>query len=128
MSKKAALKPGGVDGYISGFPQEVQCKLLEIRKAIQSAAPKAIETMSYFDMPGYAYEGYDANGMFAWFSVKGAFVRLHVRPKALVKHSREIAGFTRTKAVINFPLGGALPKGLIKKLVKASIEDMKGSA
>ena len=75
MERKASGKSiviiyGGVDEYIEKCPKEVQDQLNDIRIAIQGAAPGSTETVSYFQMPGYLYQGYDYNGMFAWFSFK----------------------------------------------------------
>lgn len=41
-----------IDNYISGFPQDVQVILRNIRKLIQQSAPEAIESMAY-GMPAY---------------------------------------------------------------------------
>jgi uncharacterized protein YdhG (YjbR/CyaY superfamily) len=128
---KSATKvvvPGGVDEYIKASPQEVRSKLEDIRSAIQSASPGSSETVSYFQMPGYYYEGYDYNGMFAWFSYKKPFVRLHVRPPVLEDHSKEIGVYAKTKAIVSFPVDEPIPKALVKKLVKASIKVMKQNA
>lgn len=76
-------------------------------------------------MPGYSYEGYEYNGMFAWFSFKAPYVRLHVRPQALNEHKRELAKFVKTKAVVHFPVDRPISKTLVMKLVRASIRDMK---
>lgn len=124
-SAKKVIVPGGVDEYIKASPQEVRGKLEDIRKAVQSAAPGSSETVSYFEMPGYYYEGYDYNGMFAWFSYKKPFIRLHVRPPVLENHKKEICTYTKTKAIVSFPENEPIPKTLIKKLVKASIKVME---
>jgi uncharacterized protein YdhG (YjbR/CyaY superfamily) len=126
--KSAAIKPGGVGEYIADCPKQVQGKLADMRAAIQAVAPDAIETVSYFDIPGYSYEGFDYNGMFAWFSFKAPFVRLHVRPQALVDHKKELEGFAATKAVVSFPTEGPIPKALVKRLVKASLRSMNETA
>ena len=120
--------PGGVDEYIKASPPEVRTKLEEIRNAIQSVASGSTETVSYFQMPGYFYEGYDYNGMFVWFSYKKPFIRLHVRPPVLEDHEKETSDFAKTKAIISFPADKAIPKALVKKLVKASIKVMKQNA
>jgi uncharacterized protein YdhG (YjbR/CyaY superfamily) len=125
-AKTQVLVPGGVDEYIQQCPEGVQAALREIRAAIQSAAPGATETTSYFDMPGYFYEGYDYNGMFAWFSFKSPNVRLHVRPPVLQTYKEDVAQFSTTTAIVSFPAGVKMPKALVKKLAKASIEVMKG--
>ena len=117
--------PGGVDEYIEKFPKDIQARLRDIRKAIQEAAPGSTETVSYFQMPGYFYEGYDYNGMFAWFSFKKPFVRLHVRPPVLEDNEKDLGDYPCTKSIISFPGDRELPTALVKKLVNASIEVMK---
>ena len=95
--------PGGIDEYIADCPKQVQAKLADMSAAIRAVAPDAIETVSYFGMPGYSYEGYDYNGMFAWFSFKAPFVRLHVRPQALVDHKKELEDTPRQRQSSAFP-------------------------
>lgn len=124
-SKSNDVLPGGVDEYIEKCPKDVQARLTDIRIAIQAAAPGSTETVSYFQMPGYLYEGYDYNGMFAWFSFKAPYVRLHVRPPVLEDNKNDLGDYATTKAIISFPADRAIPKALVKKLVKASIKVMK---
>jgi len=125
MKPADSIKAGGVRQYIAKHPKEVQEKLNEIRSAIQEAAPGSKETVSYFQMPGYYYEGYEYNGMFAWFSFKKPNVRLHVRPVAIEIHKAELKGYTTTKAIVNFPATEEIPSKLVKKLVRESIGIMK---
>lgn len=124
-SKVASLVPGGVDEYIAGCPPEVRGQLTELRTIIREVAPDAIETVSYFSIPGYSYPGYDYNGMFAWFSYRKPKVSLHVRPPVLENHTGELKGYSTTKAIVSFPLDHELPKLLIATLVRASLEEMK---
>ena len=123
--KSKDVVPGGVDEYIEKCPKDVQPQLTAIRMAIQAAAPGSTDTVSYFEMPGYFYEGYDYNGMFAWFSFKKPHVRLHVRPPVLEDHEKELGDYPSTKAIVSFPANKAIPVALVKKLVKASIKEMK---
>lgn len=46
------IKPGGIPAYISACPKEVHTRLKEMRAAIRDVAPDAIDTLSYFEMPG----------------------------------------------------------------------------
>ncbi len=124
-SKSVSVEPGGVDEYIAACPKEVQGKLKTIRAAIREAAPGSTETVSYFQMPGYSYEGYDYHGMFVWFSFRKPDVRLHLRPPTIEDHKRELAGYTMTKAIVSFPVEKEVPIALVKKLVKASLKTMK---
>jgi len=120
--------PGGVDEYIQASPEEVQNKLILIRAAIRKVAPDAVETVSYFGIPGYSYAGYDYNGMFAWFSYKKPYIRLHVRPPVAENHMNELMGCKITKGIIGFPESSELSSVLIVKLVTASLNEMKDNA
>jgi uncharacterized protein YdhG (YjbR/CyaY superfamily) len=125
VKSKDSIEPGGVAEYIAAQPKEIQKRLKEIRGAIREAAPGSAETVSYFQMPGYFYRGYDYNGMFAWFSFKKPAVRLHVRPPVIDDHKEELAAYATTKAIVSFPADERIPAQLVKKLVKASIKTMK---
>jgi uncharacterized protein YdhG (YjbR/CyaY superfamily) len=124
-SKSNAIEPGGVDEYIEKCPKGIKPRLKEIRSAIRGAAPGSTETVSYFQMPGYSYEGYDYNGMFAWFSFEAPYVRLHVRPPVLEDNIKHVGDYATTKSIISFAADKAIPKALVQKLVKASIKVMK---
>jgi uncharacterized protein YdhG (YjbR/CyaY superfamily) len=124
-NKIGSIKAGGVDEYIATYSKEVQAKLQKIRAAIQAVASGSIETISYFQMPGYSYAGYDYNGMFAWFSFKQPYVRLHVRPPVIQDHQKELIGFSTTRSIVSFSGDQEIPVALVKKLVKASLKEMK---
>ena len=127
MSKKRVVKsePETVDAYISLYPAQIQGKLEEIRNAIKQVAPDAIETTSYFDMPGYSYKGYDYNGMFVWFGVQNSRVGLYLRPPVIEDHKKELARYETTRAIVKFKADDKIPVPLVKKLVKASLDVMK---
>lgn len=124
--KKSDIKPGGVAEYIAGCPKDAQAALKGIRAAIRPIAPKAIETVSYFDMPGYHLPGdYAYNGMFVWFSYKKPYARLHLWPPVIKNHKKELAGYPTTTAIVSFPADKKVSAALVKKLVKASLATMK---
>ena len=100
-SKSKPIKRGGVDEYLQTCPIDMQGALREMRAAIRAVAADADETVSSFDMPGFSYDGYDDNGMFAWFSFKAPFVRLHVLPEAIVHHAKELKKYATTKAIVS---------------------------
>lgn len=125
---KKTIVPGGVDDYILAQPKEIQDQLALVRSAIQGVAPDAIETVSYFGIPGYSLEGYDYNGMFAWFSYKKPHIRLHVRPPVAQNHIKELAGCKISTGIIGFPEKSDLSPALISRLVKASLDEMKSGS
>jgi len=124
-SSNKKIIPGGVDEYIQACHAEVQDKLVLIRAAIREVAPDAVETVSYFGIPGYSYAGYDYNGMFAWFSYKKPHIRLHVRPPVAENHIDELVDCKISKGIIGFPETFELSPVLISKLVQESLDEMK---
>lgn len=118
-------KQNDVEAYIANSPMDTRGKLEEIRAAIRKAAPGATETMSYFQIPGYSYPGYDYNGMFAWFDLQKSGLNLRVRPPVIEDHKKELEGYSTTKSVVRFPLDQKVPVSLVKKLTKASVRIMK---
>ena len=123
--KVSERSAGEVDEYIARCPKEAQVGLAKIRAAIRAAAPGATERTDYFQWPGYSYPGFDYDGMFAWFSFRQPHIRLHVRPPVIQEHSKILAGYPTTKAIVSFPMGKPIPVTLVKKLVKGSIKVMK---
>lgn len=123
-------KPGTseVDQYIAACPKAAQGSLAKVRAAICAIAPGATERTDYFQTPGYSYPGYDYDGMFVWFSFRKPYIRLHVRPPVIQEHSRELAGYSTTKAIVSFPMDDPVPVTLVKKLVRASLRTMKDKA
>lgn len=120
------IVPGGIDGYITKCPKDIQPKLAQIRTVIKQLAPDAVETVSYFQFPGYALQGdYDYSGMFAWFSYKKPYIRLHVRPPVVHDHMAELKGCVTSIGAVSFPEENAIDEGLIKKMVQASLDVMK---
>ncbi len=127
--KKSDIKPGGVESYIAKCPKNAQATLKDTRAAIRQVAPDAVETVNYFQIPGYFYTGdYAYNGMFVWFSFKEPFMRLHVWPPVIKNHKKELAGYPTTTAIVSFPADKKIPVALIKKLVRASLKAMKDNS
>jgi len=123
--KSESAAPGSVNDYISKCPKEAQGKMKAIRDAIREVAPGSMETVSYFQIPGYSFAGYDYNGMFAWFSFRKPDVRLHLRPPVIQDHRKALASYKTTRAIVSFPEGEEIPIALVKKLVRASLKVMK---
>jgi len=108
-----------VEAYISAAPKETQRKLREVRAAIKSVAPTAIESVSY-GMPYYNYKG-----RLAWFGLHKSHIGLYLRPPIIEEHKKELAAYQTTKSAIHLPLDRKIPVPLIKKLVKARMKKNK---
>ena len=103
-------KSNDVDEYIARCPSEAQGGLAKIRAVIQEVAPTATERTDYFQIPGYSYPGFDYDGMFAWFSFKKPYIRLHVRPPVVQEHREQLADYATTKAIVSFPASKPVPE------------------
>jgi uncharacterized protein YdhG (YjbR/CyaY superfamily) len=102
-----------VDEYIAHAPATQRSKLKELRVAIKSAAPNAVERISY-GMPHYAYKG-----RLAYFGLAKSHIGFYIMTPIIREHERELKAYKTTSATIRFPLSKKLPVALIKKLVRA---------
>src|SRR5689334_12056369 len=105
-----------VDEYIAAAPKEVQGKLRELRAAITSVAPEAVEKISY-GMPYYGYKG-----KLAYFRQHAKHIGLYIPPPIVQEHADELKKYETAMAAIRFPLDKKLPIPLIKKLVHARMK------
>ena len=114
MSKRI---PTAVRKHYSSAPQPHQSTMLEMRKRILEVIPNAEEVVSY-GMPAFKVEGVIVAGLLAnkkqvgYYPFSGGI--LHLFPK-------ELANFTTTKSAIHVPVDKPLSKMLIRKLIKARI-------
>lgn len=108
--------PKNVDAYIKAAPREIRTKLLQLRRLIRSAAPKAGEKISY-GMPYYGYYG-----RLAYFRHAKDHIGLYIVPPVIEEHKKELKGYSTSKSTVRFPLDRKLPAALIKKLVKARVK------
>lgn len=105
-------KPKDVAAYIAAAPEEARAKLLQMRRVIKAAVPKAEERISY-GMPYYGY-----NGRLAYFRLAKTHIGLYIPPPVLQNHRKELEKYSTAMAAIRFPIKDRLPLALIKKLVR----------
>jgi uncharacterized protein YdhG (YjbR/CyaY superfamily) len=108
-----AAKPNDVNGYIATAPPSSRPLLRSLRAIIRSAAPQALEKISY-GMPYYAL-----HGRLAYFRLAKAHLGLYIPTPVLADHARDLKGYDAAGATIRFPLTRKLPAALIRKLVRA---------
>jgi uncharacterized protein YdhG (YjbR/CyaY superfamily) len=91
--------------------------MLEMRNRILEIIPDAEEVVSY-GMPAFKLDGRVLAGLLAnkkhvgYYPFSGSILHLF---------SEELAKFSTTKSAIHVPVDKPLAKGLIKKLIKARI-------
>jgi uncharacterized protein YdhG (YjbR/CyaY superfamily) len=124
--KKATSKNGAgtnvpaksVDEYLRTVPPESRAVLEKVRKTIRAAAPKAEELISY-QMPAYKH-----HGMLVFFAAFKNHCSFFVASKALVRTLHEdLKRFDTSGVTIHFTADHPLPASLVKKIVKARVEE-----
>jgi uncharacterized protein YdhG (YjbR/CyaY superfamily) len=108
--------PKTVDAYIADAPKDIQVRLTDIRNAIRSIAPNALEKISY-GMPYYGYKG-----RLVYFAAFKHHIGVYISPPIVEEHQKELKDYHTAMATIRFPHDKPLPIQLIKKLVKARMK------
>lgn len=110
-----------VDEYVAGVADPARGMLEKMRALIRSALPReATETISY-RMPAFKHKK-----LLVWFAAFKNHCSLFPTAAVIERFSDELKGFTIAKGTVQFPLGKPLPATLIKKLVKARLEQSEG--
>jgi uncharacterized protein YdhG (YjbR/CyaY superfamily) len=106
-----------IDDYHSEQPEGIQKKLEQLRKAINHAAPKATETISY-GMPAFKQ-----NKMLVYYAAYKSHIGFYPTPNAIVAFKAELTKYKTSKGAIQFPNNEPLPIALIKKIVKFRLQE-----
>lgn len=113
-----------IDEYIALFPKSVQDKLIQIRTAIQKAAPKASEAIKY-GIPTFVQ-----NGNLVHFAAYQEHLGFYPGPDGIAEFAKELTRYNTSKGTIQFPIDERLPLKLIAQIVKfrVGVNDSKASA
>ncbi len=106
-----------IDEYIAAFPAEIQIILEKIRKTIRSAAPEAVETISYA-MPTFKLEG-----NLVHFAAFKRHIGFYPTPSGVEKFQKELAVYENAKGSIRFPLDQPIPYDLISEIVAYRVQE-----
>ncbi len=107
-----------VDAYLATVPEEARDTLIKLRKMIQAAAPNATEGISY-QIPTFKQKG--PLVAFAAFPTHCSFYVMS--PAVMNMYKDELKSYDTAKGTIRFQANKPLPAALVKKLVKARIEE-----
>ena len=116
-SKDAAKR---VDEYLARVPEPAHTSLQKMQAAIRSVLPReAVETISY-GIPAFRLKK-----VVVWFAAFSDHCSLFPTAAVIEKFKGELQGFSTSKGTIHFPVEKPLPIALIKKIVRARVEQMK---
>jgi uncharacterized protein YdhG (YjbR/CyaY superfamily) len=120
VSKSA---PEEVDAYLAAAPEASRAALERLRKTIKAAAPKATEGI------GYAIPAFYHHGPLVSFSAATKHCSFHVMSPAVMQaFQKELEPYDTATATIRFSPEKPLPAALVRKLVKARIEENEAQA
>lgn len=118
-SKRAAPKsaaPKTAADYFAAAPEPARSALRQIREAIRSAVPpEATEIISY-KIPAFKHKK-----VLVWYAAFSNHCSLFPTASVLKAFKDELKGFSTTKGTIHFPLDKPMPVELIKRLVRARV-------
>ena len=115
--------PKDIDDYLARVPDEARATLETLRKTIKAAAPKAVEVISY-QIPTFKLDG----RMLVSFAAFKNHCSFFPGAAPIKVHAKDLRAYEISKGTIRFPTDKALPASLVKKLVKARIDENEARA
>jgi uncharacterized protein YdhG (YjbR/CyaY superfamily) len=105
-----------IDDYIEAQPEEIRPLLRKIRKTIRSAAPEAIEKMSW-QMPTFWQ-----NENLIHFAVHKKHIGIYPGGEAIAEFAERLAEYKTSKGAIQFPLDKPIDYALIAEITRWRVE------
>lgn len=108
-----------VNDYLAMLPKDKRDTLEKLRQTIKTALPKGQEVITY-GVPGFTYQG---RPIISYKASKNHCSFFVMSNQTLKGFKKEIDKYDTDTGTIRFPVGGKLPAGLVKKLVKARMAE-----
>ncbi|HEX6942505.1 MAG TPA: DUF1801 domain-containing protein [Gemmatimonadaceae bacterium] len=120
-SSSALQAAGDIRAYLAAQPPAARAVLKKIRETIHAVAPDAVDSFSY-RIPGAKLDG----KALVWYAGFKHHTSLYPIGDAIRKRfARELDGYETSKGTVRFPLDKPLAVGLVKRLVKARVEEVR---
>jgi uncharacterized protein YdhG (YjbR/CyaY superfamily) len=108
-----------VEDYLAGLPEEPRAALQRLRDTIRSAAPGSSETISY-QIPTVKLHG---RALVAYAAFKDHCSLFPMSMRVIDAHALELKPYRASKGTLHFDPARPIPAALVKKLVKARIDE-----
>ena len=122
-SKSTNAKPIAqqLSDYFAALPPDARRFLRTIRAAIRDAAPGATEHFSY-RIPGFKLDGRPL----IWYAGFKQHCSLYPMTANIRRaFASELEGYEMSTGTVRFPLDQPLPVGLVKRLVRARVAEVR---
>ena len=106
-----------IDEYLATLPPPAQDVLQTVRRAIRSAAPEAVEGISY-QIPVFKF-----HGPVFFFAAWKEHYSLYPVSDSLIEGFPELAAYKRSKGTIRFPYDRPVPVQLISDMATARVAE-----
>ena len=108
--------PASVDEYIAVFAPNVQTILQKVRQAVRSAAPDAIEVISY------RIPALKQNGIPVYYAAFKTHIGFYPPVNGDARLDAAAAPYKGVKGNLRFPLDKPIPYDLIERLTKLRVK------
>ena len=110
-----------IRAYIAAQPPRTRVALRRMRETIHAAAAGAEDAFSY-RMPAVKLDGKSL----VWYAGFANHTGLYPIGAAIRgKFAKDLAGYGQSTGTVRFPLDKALPVNLVKRLVKARVQELR---
>ena len=114
---------GTVEEYLADQPKDVRETLESVRRSVLAVVPDATEKIGY-GMPGFYVDGHP---LVYYAAFKEHCSLFPASGGVIEKLADDLQGYGLAKGTIRFPIGEPLPPPLVKKIVKARLQELRGS-
>jgi uncharacterized protein YdhG (YjbR/CyaY superfamily) len=116
MGKTKPTSPE-IDAFIAGTPAPARNMLMKMREAIRSTLPAEAQEVISYRMPAFKLKK-----MLVWYAAFQDHCSLFPTATVVEQFRDDLTRFKTAKGTVQFPLDKPLPLPLIKKLVKARLQ------
>ena len=116
-------KYGTVEEYLADQPKDVRDTLEHVRRSVLAVVPEATQKIGY-GMPGFYVDG---RPLVYYSAFKEHCSLFPASAGVIERRAGDLEGYGLAKGTIRFPIGKPLPAPLVKKIVKAKLEELRVS-
>lgn len=114
-------KYASVEEYLADQPEDVRATLEHVRRSVRAVAADATEKIGY-GMPGFYVDGHPL----VYYAAFKAHCSLFPASGAVIERfAEDLKGYGVAKGTIRFPIGEPLPAPLVKRIVKAKLDELR---
>jgi uncharacterized protein YdhG (YjbR/CyaY superfamily) len=112
-------KPATVADYFANLTPDKRAGLEKIRRALKALLPKAEECISY-GVPALRHP----DGVVVYYAAMKTHLSFFPTSYPIEACAEDLKGYATSRGTIRFPIAKPLPAPLLKKLVRARLEQM----